>query len=292
MVVIDIPGLLVGHWSDREALTGVTVIVLPDKCVASGEIRGGAPATREFALLDPQCLVDRVDAVVLSGGSAFGLAAADGVMAELEASGRGFPTAAGPVPIVVAMSLFDLGVGSAAVRPGADEGRHAWESLSVNPLTGRVGAGTGATVGKWRGAEFARPGGFAMSTVRYDEMIVTAIVAVNAAGDVGDAGEEVTAKVADGCFDGWPERGDVFANTTIGTVVTNARLDKSQCFVVAQGAHDGLSRAITPPHLRTDGDAFVAAASGVVEARVDDVRLAAVVAVEKAVRSVVDTLDA
>jgi len=292
LVVIDIPGLLVGHWSDLEALTGVTVILLPDKCVASGEIRGGAPATREFTLLDPQCLVDRVDAVVLSGGSAFGLAAADGVMAELEASGRGFPTAAGPVPIVVAMSLFDLGVGSAAVRPGADEGRYAWRSVSADPPTGRVGAGTGATIGKWRGSELARPGGFAMSTVRHDELIVTAIVAVNAAGDVGDTGAEVAAMVANGCFGGWPERGEVFASTTIGAVVTNASLDKSQCFVVAQGAHDGLSRAITPPHLRTDGDAFVAAATGAVDAHVDDVRFAAVIAVEKAVRSVVDTLDA
>lgn len=290
-VVIDIPGLLVGHWSDLEALTGATVIVLPEGCVASGEVRGGAPATREFALLDPQCLVDRVDAVVLSGGSAFGLAASDGVMAELEAAGRGFVTAAGSVPIVVAMSLFDLNVGSASVRPGADEGRLAWKAASADPPTGRVGAGTGATIGKWRGPEAARPGGLAISTVRRDELVVTAVVAVNAAGDIGDTGHEVAAMVAEGRFDGWPDRSEVFANTTIGVVVTNACLDKSQCFLIAQGAHDGLARAVTPPHLRTDGDAFVAAATGAVDAQVDDVRFAALVAVEKAVRSVVDTLN-
>ncbi len=290
-MVIEIPGLLVGHWTDREALTGVTVVVLPDGTVASGEVRGGAPATREFALLDPQCLVDRIDAVVLSGGSAFGLAAADGVMVGLEASGRGFPTTAGPVPIVVGMSLYDLAVGSGDMRPGPDEGGLALASLSVDPATGRVGAGTGATIGKWRGPEAVRPGWLAMSTVRHDRLIVTALVVVNAAGDVGDHGATVAAAIADGSFGEWPDRSDVFTNTTIGVVVANARLDKSACLIVAQGAHDGLARAITPPHLRTDGDAFVAAATGEVEAHVDDVRLAALVAVEQAVRSGVDTLD-
>ncbi len=290
-MVTEIPGLLVGHWTDREALTGVTVVVLPDGTVASGEVRGGAPATREFALLDPQCLVDRVDAVVLSGGSAFGLAAADGVMAGLEASDRGFPTGGGPVPIVVGMSLYDLSVGSADVRPGPEQGRVALDSASAEPTSGRVGAATGATIGKWRGPDAARPGWFAVSTVRRDRLVVTALVAVNAAGDIGDHGATVAAAIADGSFGEWPDRSDVFANTTIGVVVTNARLDKSECLIVAQGAHDGLARAVTPPHLRTDGDAFVAGATGAVEAHVDDVRLAALVAVEQAVRSGVDTLD-
>ncbi len=288
---IEIPGLEVGHWTEVKARTGVTVIVLPEGTVASGEVRGGAPATREFALLDPQCLVDRVDAVVLSGGSAFGLAAADGVAVGLEAMGRGFPTAAGPVPIVVGMSLYDLNVGSASVRPGPEQGRLALAAATVHPATGPVGAGTGATVGKWRGPEWVRPGGFSIATVRRDSLIVTALVAVNAAGDVGVEGHAVADAVAAATFDEWPDRSELFANTTIGVVVTNAAIDKSGCMIVAQGAHDGLARAITPPHMRTDGDAFVAAATGDVKAHVDDVRFSAVVAVEQAVRSAVDTLD-
>jgi len=288
-VNIEIPGLMIGHWTNDDALTGATVVLLPDGTVASGEVRGGAPATREFALLDPLCLVDRVDAVVLSGGSAFGLAAADGVVAELEMAGRGFSTAFGPVPIVVGMSLFDLGVGSSDVRPGPSEGRLAYRSASQRPAVGHVGAGTGATVGKWRGPEWARRGGLGIATVHRGEATVIAVVAVNSTGDVGpslaadqipewphdDAGSPVTA----------------LTNTTIGVVVTDARLSKSECMVVAQGAHDGLARSITPPHTRVDGDAFVAAATGEVEAHVDDLRLGAVLAVEQAVLAAVDTLD-
>jgi len=290
-VKLEIPGLLVGHWTEPEALTGVTVIVLPAGSTASGEVRGGAPATREFALLDPQCLVDRVDAVVLSGGSAFGLASTDGVASELEESGRGFPTAAGPVPIVIGMSLYDLNVGDAAVRPGAEQGRIAFIAADSELPTGKVGAGTGATIGKWRGPEHVTPGGFGAATVRRGDLLVTAMVAVNSAGDVGEIGKAAADRVAEGSFDEWPDRSEVFANTTIGAVVTNATLDKSQCLVVAQGCHDGLARVITPPHMRTDGDAFVAAATGNVEAHVDDVRLAAMVAVEQAVMVGVDTLD-
>ncbi len=287
----EIPGLTVGHWTDAEARTGATVILFPEGTVASGEVRGGAPATREFALLDPQCIVDRVDAVVLSGGSAFGLSAADGVVAGLEAAGRGFPTAAGVVPIVVGMSLYDLNVGSASVRPGPEAGRLALTAATADPETGPVGAGSGATVGKWRGPDGVRPGGFSLATMRHGELIVTALVAVNAAGDVGARGQEVADGVADGSFGDWPDRGEVFGNTTIGVVVTNGAIDKSGCLVVAQGAHDGLARAVTPPHLRTDGDAFVAAATGAVEGHVDDIRFLAVVAMEQAVRSAVDTLD-
>jgi len=288
-VNIEIPGLMIGHWTDEDALTGATVVLLPDGTVASGEVRGGAPATREFALLDPQCIVDRVDAVVLSGGSAFGLAAADGVVTELEMAGRGFPTDFGPVPIVVGMSLFDLGAGSSDVRPGPSEGRRAYRSASQRPAVGRVGAGTGATVGKWRGPEWARRGGLGIATVHRAAATVVAVVAVNSAGDVGPP-------VGADQIPEWPsdEAGSplaAFTNTTIGVVVTNARINKSECMVVAQGAHDGLARSITPPHTRADGDAFVAAATGHVEAHVDDLRLGAVLAVEQAVRAAVDTLN-
>lgn len=290
MTRIEIPGVAVGHWTDTEARTGCTVIRLPEGTVASGEIRGGAPATREFGLLDPGTLVDRVDAVVLSGGSAFGLAAADGVVDVLESEGRGFPTAAGPVPIVVAMALYDLNVGEATVRPGADAGRAALLAATDRPAVGAVGAGTGATVGKWRGPDHARRGGLGIVTTRRGPLAVTAIVALNAAGDVDDGA--TTGRLADGTFEDWPDRSEVFANTTIGAVITNAALDVGECLVVAQGAHDGLARSLVPAHMRTDGDAFVAAATGGAEAHVDDVRLLAVVAVEQAVRAAVDTLDA
>lgn len=288
-MLIEIAGVEVGHWTDAEARTGCTVVCLPESTVASGEIRGGAPATREFGLLEPGRLVDHVDAVMLAGGSAFGLAAADGVMDALVAADRGFETKAGRVPIVVGLALFDLGVGDGAVRPGPAEGRAAFDAASTDPATGPVGAGTGATIGKWRGPDRARPGGLGIVTIGRGELRVAAIAAVNAAGDIDDG--TVAAAISSDTFPGWEERAEAFTNTTIGVVVTNATLDKAGCLVVAQGAHDGLARAVLPPHMRSDGDAFVAAATGEVEADVDDVRVLAVVAMERAVRSAVGTID-
>ena len=285
-VEIAVEGVTVGHWTDEDARTGCTVVRLPVGTVASGEVRGGAPASREFALLDPTRLVAAVDAVVLSGGSAFGLAAADGVMGVLEEEGRGFSTANGPIPIVVALALYDLGVGSSAVRPDAMAGARA---AGPEPDVGRVGAGTGAMVGKWRGPDRARPGGLGIVNVRRGELSLTAIVANNAAGDLDDG--SVGAAVLDGSFDEWPDRAAFGSNTVIGVVVTNAKLDKVACRLVAEGAHDGLARAITPPHMRSDGDAFVAAATGLVEADLDDVRLMAVTAMGQAVRESVGRLD-
>jgi L-aminopeptidase/D-esterase-like protein len=255
-VPTEIPGVRVGHWTSAAARTGCTVVLLPEATVASGEVRGGAPATREFALLDPQRLVDRVDAVVLSGGSAFGLAAADGVMRYCEEQGRGFPTPAGRVPIVVGMSLFDLAVGDDAVEVGP------------------VGAGTGATVGTWAGPDAGRPGGLGAATERDGDVVVAALFAVNASGDAAaDEGPRIP---------WWAP----FGNTTIGLVVTNVSLTKVECFLVAQSAHDGLARALKPAHTRADGDAVVAAATGASPGRVDAVRELAAAATEAAIRSV------
>ena len=291
-VDIGIAGVDVGHWTDSDARTGCTVVVLPEATVASGEVRGGAPATRDFALLEPGRLVDHVDAVVLSGGSAFGLAAADGVVSELEAQGRGFRTAVGVVPIVVAMSLFDLGVGSASVRPDAIAGRTAFRARSSRVDTGPVGAGTGATVGKWAGPDSAGPGGLGAAATTRGELTVAAIVAVNCAGDVDDGSLDTVDRVAAGTFAPWPEPVEPFSNTSIGVIVTNAALDKTACHQLAQGGHDGLARSIVPAHTRSDGDAIVAAATGDVEAIVDHVRLMAVAAVVTAVRSAVGTIQA
>ncbi|NMO57376.1 hypothetical protein HH310_40170 [Actinoplanes sp. TBRC 11911] len=245
-----------GHWTGDG--TGVTVILPPPGTVGSGEVRGGAPATREFDLLDPVRLVDRVDAVVLSGGSAFGLAAADGVARLLRERGDGFPTPLGPVPVVVGMSLFDGSV--ATTPPGASSGEAALLdalSDSAEPFpTGRVGAGTGAHTGKWRSR--TDPGGVGIAYGRVGPASVVVIVAVNAWGDVITQAEP-TVSAADMLTPDVPfGRG----NTTIAVVLTDARLSKSDCFLLAQSGHTGFARAIHPAHSRYDGDAVVALATG------------------------------
>lgn len=285
-MLTEVPGVLVGHWTDPVARTGCTAVVLPEGSVTSGEVRGGAPATREFALLDPSRTVAAVDAVVMSGGSAFGLAAGDGAVGWLEQQGRGFPVVVARVPIVVGMSLFDLAVGDATVRPDAAAGRHACEAATAAAVElGAVGAGTGATIGKWRGWASARPGGLVGASRRHGELVVAALVAVNALGDPlddGRPGVEVDDLVAAGWLDG--EAPVPFGNTTIGTVVTNARLTKAECHLAAQSAHDGLARSLAPVHTASDGDAFVVAATGEVEARVAAVRELAATVVAAAVR--------
>lgn len=285
--VTDIAGVRVGHWTDTEAETGCTVVILPAGTVASGEVRGGAPGTREWALLDPRRTVANVDAVLITGGSAFGLAASDGVVRWCEERGFGYPTPAGPVPIVVGMVLFDLGVGDPSVRPAADNGyaacvdaRDADEAV----LRGRVGAGTGATIGKWRGrgAEgFARPAGLGSAIARSGEVVVGALMAVNAFGEPRGAEFEGPRLPV------LPEEGaSVVAATTVGVVVTNARLDKGGCRLVAESGHDGMARALEPAHTAADGDALVVAATGSVSAHVETVRALGAWAVEQA------TLDA
>jgi L-aminopeptidase/D-esterase-like protein len=277
-----IAGVRVGHWTDAEARTGCTVVLLPGGTIASGEVRGGAPGTREWALLAPERAVDRIDAVVLAGGSAFGLAACDGVVRFCEERGLGFPTRAGPVPIVVGAVLFDLGVGDSRVRPGPAEGYAACVTASTAPVAGgAIGAGTGATVSKWRGADGARPGGVGSAIHRHDDVTVAALVAVNAFGDVLPTGQEAPVDVGGSLLEGAPFQ----ESTTIGIVVTNAVLTKSQCLLVAQGGHDGLARAVAPVHTQADGDAFVGAATGEVPASADLVRALATRAVEDAIRA-------
>jgi L-aminopeptidase/D-esterase-like protein len=290
-VITDVPGLRVGHWTDARAATGCTVVLFPAGTVASGEVRGGAPATREVALLDPRRTVDRIDALLLTGGSAFGLAAADGVVRFCEERGMGFVTPAGPVPIVVGLGLFDLMVGDPTVRPGPDQGYAACVAARGGRIAaGRVGAGTGATVAgpgpvtAGVGPAGRRPGGLVTGAVRVGDLVVAALVAVNAAG-VPAAPDETALDLAAAAA----TRDDAttgFGNTTIGLVATNARLDKMGCHLVAQGAHDGLARAVFPAHTRSDGDAFVAAAvggEGGVRATVDTVRNLAVHVVARAI---------
>ena len=289
-MVAELPGVRVGHWSDPVARTGCTVVVLPPGTVASGEVRGGAPGTREWALLAPERMAPHVDAVVLSGGSAFGLAACDGVVRWCEEQGIGLATPAGTVPIVVGAVLFDLPVGDPSVRPGADAGYAAAKAATGGTVaTGLVGAGTGATVSKWRGPDAAVPAGIGTATERRDGLLVSALVAVNAFGDVVEAGDASGERPEPGPPEVvWPAAGASFGaleSTTIGIVVTNAALTKTGCFLLAQSAHDGLARAIEPAHTTVDGDAIVTAALGEVEAPLDFVRFLGARAVASAVRS-------
>jgi L-aminopeptidase/D-esterase-like protein len=246
-----------GHWTGDG--TGVTVILPPPGTVGSGEVRGGAPATREFELLNPSRTVDRVDAVVLSGGSAFGLSAADGVMDLLRSRGDGFATPFGPVPIVVGMSIFDASVGS--TPPGASAGRAAAVAALRGDVFsgGTVGAGTGASSGKWRGG--LAPGGLGVATGRAGPASLAVVAVANPWGDVIAAHGAPVFPAADG--DPVPPFG--LTNTTLAVVLTDARLSKADCFLLAQSAHTGYARALNPAHTRYDGDAAVALAFGEVE---------------------------
>ncbi len=287
---LGVAGVLVGHWTDQESQTGCTVVELPPGTVASYEARGGAPASREVELLHPDKTVSTVDAVLLTGGSAFGLAAADGVMRYYEQAGRGVPTPAGRVPIVPALAIFDLAVGDGAVRPTAEHGYLAAQATTdAQMVSGRVGAGAGAYVSHWRGPTGRHPAGLASHVARLGDLVVSVLCAVNAFGDV-DSGDDSAGLGAVETLAALPSGfGGGRTHTTIGVVCTNARLDKTGCLVVAQGAHDGLARAITPSHTRFDGDAFIASATGEVDAQVDVVRFLAVTAVCRAIRSVPPT---
>jgi L-aminopeptidase/D-esterase-like protein len=289
-MVVELAGVRVGHWTDPRARTGCTVVLLPPGTVASGEVRGGAPGTREWALLAPERIAPHVDAVVLSGGSVFGLAACDGVVRWCEERGIGLVTPGGAVPIVVGAVLFDLAVGDPSVRPGPEAGYAAADAaVDGRFATGLVGAGAGATVSKWRGPDAAVPAGIGTATERRGDLLVSALIAVNAFGDIVGASDMSGAERPEpGPEVVWPVAGASFGaleSTTIGVVVTNAALTKTGCFLVAQSAHDGLARAIEPAHTTVDGDAIVTAALGELEAPLDLIRFLGARAVAGAVRS-------
>ena len=265
--ITDIPGIRVGHDTNLEAGTGCTVILCDPPAVGGVDVRGGAPATRETDLLRPLALVEHVNAVLLAGGSAFGLDAAGGVMRYLEEQGVGFDTRAARVPIVPGAAIYDLAVGLASIRPDAEAGYRACQQASSEAIAqGTVGAGTGATVGKSAGPDFMMKGGLgSASTLLSDGTLVGAIVVVNALGDVIDpqsgqviAGTRGTRK-PDAV--GFPVS-NPFGNTTIGVIATSAALTKEQVNKVAQMAHDGLAQAIHPAHTMFDGDTVFALALG------------------------------
>lgn len=284
----SIPGIRVGHWSDQQALTGCTVVVLPEPNVATVEVRGAAPGSRELALLAPGMRVEQIQAILLTGGSAFGLAAADGVVDELAAEGRGHPTLAGPVPIVPAAVIFDLLVGDSSVRPGAVEGAAAFRAASAAAVpSGPIGAGTGATVAKWRGWDGVRPGGLGSAAVDVAGTTVAALAVVNAIGDVFSLeGEPLTG--------GPPVPGPPPslplppANTTLLVVATDALLTRDQLTRMTVRAHDALGACIRPAHTRFDGDACFAVSCGAREADLDHVAEATFEAVGRAIQTAVE----
>jgi L-aminopeptidase/D-esterase-like protein len=271
-----VAGLLVGHFTDTRRPTGCTVILAPGRAVAGVDVRGAAPGTRETDLLSPLNSVERIHAVLLAGGSAFGLDAASGVMRWLEERGVGVEVGPARVPIVPAAILFDLWVGDARIRPDAAAGYAACVAASdAPPAEGNVGAGTGATVGKLFGIARAMRGGIGTASAEVHGVTVAALAAVNALGDVIDpaSGRIVAgARSADGRTLAGTMRairaGELFGPTppggatTLGVVATDARLTKAEANKLAQMAHDGLARAINPVHTPGDGDTVFGLATG------------------------------
>ncbi len=274
--VTDVAGIKVGHYTDKEGITGCTVVLCEGGAVGGVDVRGSAPGTRETDLMRPMNLVQQVHAVLLTGGSAYGLDAASGVMRWLEERGVGFDVGVGVVPIVPAAVLFDLAIGDPQARPDARAGYRACQSASDGPvIQGSVGAGTGATVGKLLGPQFATKSGLGTASTKIDTgVVVGAIVAVNAFGDVVDPDSGAilagTREPAVGGFVNTAKRmqGTVaqtvlaLANTTLAVVATDAYLTKEAANKVAQMAHDGLARSIRPVHTMFDGDTIFALATG------------------------------
>jgi L-aminopeptidase/D-esterase-like protein len=314
--ITDVPGFRVGHAQDLDALTGCTVVLCEKGAVGGVDQRGGAPGTRETDLLRPLHLVEKVHAVLLTGGSAFGLEAATGVVRYLEERKVGFDAGVARVPIVPAAVLFDLGIGRADVRPDSAMGYQACQNASRNPVAqGNVGAGTGATVGKILGPALAMKSGIGSASLEVGAgVVVGALVAVNALGDVvdPDSGKIVagtrSAQVgpihlgAEGYFAdtlavmktlvgrsalGFASRG----NTVIGVVATNARLSKEGANKVAQMAHDGLARAVRPAHTMLDGDTLFVMAAGRRKADVNIVGALAAEVVAQAILNAVQMAD-
>ena len=300
--ITKVPGIRVGRYTDAQNATGCTVVICEDGAVGGVDVRGSAPGTRETDLLTPTAMVDRVHAVLLSGGSAFGLAAATGVVDYLEENGIGIEFGGATIPIVPAAILFDLGLVTHRVRLDASAGYAACEAAlngdGSDVAEGSVGAGTGATVAKLLGRDRCVKGGIGTASVDLGGgVIVGAIVAVNAVGGVVDPD---TGRVVAGPLDddgatmldsmqlitspGFETaRARPGENTTIGVVATNAKLNKAQANKLASAAHDGLALAVRPAHLMSDGDTIFALATGQVDADMNRLCAAAVLCVSRAI---------
>ncbi len=305
----SIEGFQIGHATDAEHATGCTVILCEAGAVAGVDVRGGGPATRETDLLRPENMVERINAVMLSGGSAFGLDAASGAMEYLERRGVGFDTGIAAVPIVCGASLFDLGLGSADVRPDKEMGLRACGCAAMpnedDEMEGNVGAGTGCSVAKMLGMEHACKSGIGISAVDMDGLKIGAVVATNAAGNIIAEDGSILAGTSDEqgrplsheqlllemgkAYGSFSDPSDAVKNTTIGCIITNAALTKAQCTKLASMAHDGLAHAINPVHTTNDGDTLFVMSCGEIEMPLDALGIAATNLVEGAIRRAVRT---
>ncbi len=311
---IGVPGVSAGHSTNTEAHTGCTVVLVPEGAVASVEVRGGGPGTRETDILSPHSSVGKVQGVLLAGGSAFGLAAADGVVAYLEERGYGHVTPYACVPLVPAAVIYDLGVGQPHVRPRAEDGYRAAAAAHEDIEEGSVGVGAGATIGKILGEDGWMKGGFGVSSVSLPRGVtVTALTVVNAFGDVlaedgailagarapdpgVEAGEGERAAGGHSFLDtqryllsleDHPRFNSRIEHTTLSVVVTDAQLDGTQCWQVARVAHNGLARAVSPVHTPVDGDAVFVLSVGRLQSNVFQVGAAAAAAAAASIRRAV-----
>jgi L-aminopeptidase/D-esterase-like protein len=310
VATLPIEGLSVGHFSDREGITGCTVVLAPQGVTASVDIRGGAPGTLETALLSPYASVCELHAVLLTGGSAPGLGAAEGVRAFLREGGHGYRTPYARIPLVSAAVIYDLGVGSACAYPRPGDAYRAAVSASATVEEGSVGAGTGATVGKILGPAGWMKGGVGLASLTLGRgaagdrglagaagVTVAALTVVNALGDVLDEKGAVLAGARrDGAFVGAKQvlfemtgapNFMPLDNTTLSVVMTDARLDKLQCGIVARMSHDGFARAVEPVHTPVDGDCVFVLATGARESNVFQVGAAAAEVVAESIRRAV-----
>ena len=297
--ILDIKGIKVGQVEDLEGLTGCTVVICEEGAVCGVDVRGSAPGTRETDLLDPINMVQKVHAVVLSGGSAFGLESTCGVSRYLEEHNIGFDVGVAKVPIVAGAVLFDLVVGNPKSRPDIEMGYKACEVANDKELKqGNFGAGCGATVGKVKGAEYCMKGGIGSYSIKLDNgLIVAALVAVNAFGDVYENGKVIAgvlnsekSKVLntyDLMKNGVNSGGFNIDNTTIGIVATNAKLTKAECKKISQMSHNGYAKAIFPIHTPHDGDTIFTIATGEVES---DVTLLGSIATEVVEKSIINAI--
>ncbi|TCU68878.1 L-aminopeptidase/D-esterase-like protein [Tissierella praeacuta] len=264
--ITDVPGIKVGHAQSEEGMTGCTVIICDSGATGGVDVRGSAPGTRETDLFKSEKMVDKVHAVVLSGGSAFGLEAASGVMRYLEEQNIGFDVGVTKVPIVASAVIFDLNIGNCKIRPDFNMGYIAAKNANVNNIQGNVGCGMGATIGKILGPENAMKSGLGSATIKVGELIVSAMVAVNSFGDIYDYKNN---KQIAGVYDYKNNKllntidimknknrnlGFNIQNTTIGIIATNAKLTKAEANKISEMAHNGFARSINPIHTMVDGD--------------------------------------
>ena len=288
VTITAVAGVEVGHYTDDVARTGVTVIRFPEPNTALAEVRGAAPATHELALLQMGTRVEQIQALVFTGGSAFGLAAVAGVVDFLERQGRGHRALKGPVPIVPAAAVYDLLDGDPSVRPGPPEGMAAAAAASTAPVPlGRVGAGTGVMVAGWRGVEYFRPGGLGSANSPAGDATVGALAVVNAVGDVFDLdGRPLTGGPLRPGPAGF-ERGPI-ENTTLVAVATDARVSRADLARLLVRAHDAIGACIRPGHTRYDGDVAFAISCGDVVADLDALGEATFLAVGDAIAAAID----